>query len=423
MSNQKEQSKKTRGAWVVNHARKLREVSGTEGEYEHIDVAGRCGLLLSAISASDEIEISNAELKALARAAGINATLELDGLLGLLGNERLIDRSTESVVVLGLSSETTLTHVVDIFDSMEPTPIEEASIALAEKVSNSPITKKDAISFLQDEHELPKDAASDALYEYGQIGFLDSESLGDRELYFNGNLFRRENLKKVTAVIDSLDSNDKQHINDVISVIQNSGCAPKEQIFKILGQKLYEKVISIGLLDENMVGNELGSHCFITRPASFSKYGDAAIEDAFDLAKMFVTALTYGMTASPSSRGRIQIISLLMNKLIAGQEVGPATAIGHDYKVLELKGVIRVRPSGNGRYFMRLLKKDVGQLALKVIQTGEISSESVLQVPTASVNVYKGPEKNRQVVRKRSTDGLRAGVASLLEDLRTGTLR
>lgn len=423
MSSKNEQPKKSKGAWIVNHARKLREVTGIEGEYERIDVAGRCGLLLSAISASDEIEISRKEVQALARAAGINATLELDGLLGLLGAEKLIDTSERSVVVLGLSSETTLTHVADIFASLDPTSVEEASIDLAEKVSDRPIDKKVALSYLQDEHKLAKNAAGNALYQFGQIGFLDWETLGEKELYFNGNLFRRENLKKVTAVIDSLDATDKQHLTEAIALIQKAGCVQKQQIMHILGHKLYEKVISIGLLDENVVGNELGSHCFITRPASFSKFGDAATEDAFDLAKLFVTALTYGITTSPSSRGRIQLISILMNKLIAGGEVGPATAIGHDYKVLELKGVIKVRPYANGRYFMRLLKKDVGELALKVIESGEISTESVLQVPTAAVNVYKGPEKNREIVRKKTTDSLKEGVASLLDDLRTGSLK
>ncbi len=46
-----------------------------------------------------------------------------------------------------------------------------------------------------------------------------------------------------------------------------------------------------------------------------------------------------------------------MRKLVNGFEVGPATAIGEDYRLLELKRVIQLRDAGNNRYFMKLLKK------------------------------------------------------------------
>ena len=114
---------------------------------------------------------------------------------------------------------------------------------------------------------------------------------------------------------------------------------------------------AIGFIDENSIGNEAGTFSFVTRPAAFSKFTNSAADDAFDLAKAFVTSLTYGMTSSPYGRGHIRMIEALMRKLINGTSVGPATAIGQDYKVLEMKGVVEVRPAGDGRFFMRLLKR------------------------------------------------------------------
>lgn len=117
------------------------------------------------------------------------------------------------------------------------------------------------------------------------------------------------------------------------------------------------------------------------------------------------------------------MIDALMRKLIGGSWVGPATAIGQDYKVLELKGVIEVRPTGDKRYLMRLLKKDVGELALRVVTEGEASSTSLLDLPSVSATKYYGPEKNRAISRRKQSEPLKKGVAQLLSDLRTGGLR
>ena len=111
-----------------------------------------------------------------------------------------------------------------------------------------------------------------------------------------------------------------------------------------------------------------------------------------------------------------------MKKLISGNWVGPATAIGQDYKVLEMKGVVEVRSEGNGRFSMRLLKRDVGMLALTVINEGEIGGTPLLEMPGVSATRYAGPEVNRSVLRKYQAEPLKNSVASLLNDLRTGGL-
>jgi hypothetical protein len=124
-----------------------------------------------------------------------------------------------------------------------------------------------------------------------------------------------------------------------------------------------------------------------------------------------------------SGRGRITMIEALMRKLIRGSWVGPATAIGQDYRILEIKGVVKTKALGDGRFYMRLLKNDIGHLALKVILEGEASTDAILQLPPVSANNYKNPESNRTIERKRQAAPLRKGVAGLLNDLRTGGIK
>src|SRR5258705_11529562 len=99
------------------------------------------------------------------------------------------------------------------------------------------------------------------------------------------------------------------------------------------------------------------------------------------------------MTKSGPGRGRIDMIGVLLKKLIRGGVVGPATAIGEDYRVLETKGVIRVTPATPYGFNMRLLKRDVGEMALNVLTTGEAASTNALDRPwPGTMTGYSGPE-------------------------------
>ena len=74
-------------------------------------------------------------------------------------------------------------------------------------------------------------------------------------------------------------------------------------------------------------------------------------------------------------------------------------------------------------YSMRLLKPEVGRLALAVIEEGEATNEVLSHLPSVAVSQYAEPELNRTVVRKNITEPLKKGVGNLLTELRTGGLK
>ena len=286
-----------------------------------------------------------------------------------------------------------------------------------------PILKDNAAEYISDVYHIAGAETSDILRQCEDIGFFDSEDVSGQRVYFNGHLFRRDSVAKVKAVVASLSSGDEKKVLELSTRLQANGCIAKPEVVAFLGSALYSKLCSIGFIDENAIGNESGTFSFVTKPAAFTKFTNSLADDAFDLAKAFVTSLTYGMTARTYNRGRITMITALMNKLIGGSWVGPATAIGQDYKVLEMRGVVEVQAAGDGRFLMRLLKREVGQLAVAVITEGDASTTSLLELPAVSATQYQGPEVNRAIVRKRQTEPLKRGVAKLLSDLRTGGLR
>lgn len=413
---------KTKGAWVIHHARKLQVTLSQD--FDAIGFAGKSGTLLSAISAEQQIQIPQGRLEALAKANHISPKTELPAILTELARQRLVLPGAGAIEVLGLTGQAVLELTTRIFNESSHEKHEEIVIQVSDAASESPITDRSAVESLSDEFKISPQEVLDTLQLGCNIGFFDSEAISPTEkLLFNGNLFRREDARKVNGILSNLAPAEASLLTELNEKLQAIGCLPLQSATTLLGKDLFDRLHSIGMFDVNIVGNDLGKNYFVTRPAAFSKFSDSIADDALDLAKALVASLTYGMTISSYYRGRIQMVSALMNKLIAGGSVGPATAIGNDYQALELKGVVEVTPDRGGMFTMRLLKPEVGRLALAVIQQGDITAESVANLPGAKVTEYLGPEITREVQRKNSTDAVKLKARNLLQEIRTGGLR
>lgn len=414
-------NKRVKGAWLLHHGRKLQAT--TNQDFDAISFSSKCGILLSAMSGERQSTILQKRMDALARANQISPKAEAPAILAELERQKLITKGKGGYEVLGITGQAVLEHTATIFEDSTPQPHEQAVIEIAEKASAEPLSDHLASKLVGDAYKLPKTEAENTILLGERIGFFDSESISkDEKLLFNGNLFRHDSVKKVNAVLSSLKPDESKLLVELNDKLQASGCLPLSVVTRVLGRPLFDKLHSIGLLDVSVVGNDTGKTFFVTRPAAFSKFTNSIADDALDLAKALVASLTYGMTISASSRGRIRMIEALMNRLIAGGSVGPATAIGNDYQALELKGVVEVTPARGGMFFMKLMKPEVGRLALAVIQDGDITAESVQQLPGAAVTEYIYPEANREIQRKNSTPATKTSARNLLNEIRTGGL-
>lgn len=415
--------KKVQGSWLIHHTNKLQNVTN-QGPYQNTFLAGKAGVLLSAISESQQSVVSTERLETLANAANINTAFELPRLLDVLSNHELIDRGEKGIGVLGVTTSSTLEHTSTIFEDLSPTAKELSAIEVAEMASSKPIDAKYAKEKLSDEFLLSSTDIDKLMYDSEQIGFVDVESLGSNEkILFNGNLFKRENTTKTKAVLDSLKPAEQQALQELTETLHRRACVPIEEAKKVLGDQLFRKVSSIGFYDVNVVSNNTEEVGYLTLPSAFSKYSSSMVEDAFDLAKAFVASLTYGMTKSSYARGQISMIDRLLSALINGREVGPVNAIGQDYRVLELKGVVSIRHgSRNGRNgpMMKLLKKEIGELALQAIRQGDVSEQSLPSLPGAAITKFKGPEANREIIRRQQIARSPLETNDMINSLRTG---
>ena len=383
---------KTKGSWLIYQASKIQKMANASS-FENSLLAGKAGLLLSALTADSEQIHTKEKVNALAKAQNINTKLELPVLIESLKNQGLIDESIKEVNVLGVTSSSCLKHTYNIFESIDPTIIERLSIDVCEEASEKPQVLK---------------------------------NVNERELLFNGNLFRREEVRKTEKVISSLSQAEINKFQEFSGFLDSNACATVIEAEKILGKDLFRKLASVGIYDISTVSNSKESVKYITKPSAFAKYSDnSMVDDAFDLAKMFVSSLTYGMTRSTYSRGQIQSIKILLSTMLRGESVGPVSAIGEDYKVLETKGVVSVYHGiKNGRkgYMMKLKKREVGELALEIFDKFDASQHSLENLPSAAINKYFGPEVNRENYRKTEKEINPKSSQEILMAIRTGAI-
>lgn len=415
-------AKEITGAWVIHHGRKLVLDANGPAEFPAIDEAAKAATLLTKLGQSNQTTIPKTEVRAIAVASRLNPRHELTGLLQVLEKKRLIDQSDNEVSILGVTTRGSLGSAADMYQDAEPTPYEQASISLAEIASVSPVRRSDVSEKIGDEHHLTKGQVCDFLSRAEEIGFVDKEGDGDDRLLFNGNLFRRESVAKTLKVLASLTEADRKLVTEVGEQLSRGGCLTVSHVEKTLSSQLFEKLVAAGVYDLNQVTNEQGSHVYVTSPSAFHKFVDPMVDDCFDMAKSLVTALYYGMNSRSSSQGRISMLPALLGKLIGGGEIGSATAIGQDYRILEVNRVVKLRPDPSypNRFYMRLLKREVGQLALHVLTQGNAYAQSLTDLPSAPMSGYVGPEESRTSVRKKQSTMSKRTTRDVLEAVRGG---
>jgi hypothetical protein len=417
--------KKTSGSWLIHHTNKLQGVNNQTG-YEKTFAAGKAGILLSAISADGNLQVSPDRLNALAKAANINTMFELPSLVKILKENNYIDDSRSGeILVYGVTSASVLNHTADIFGKLSPSQGEIAAIELAEIASNAPVKISEVSEQIGDLNRLAKAEVKQLLFDASQIGFVEVEELGAGDgLIFNGNLFRRDITSKIKLVLDSLTPQEQVLLKEFTETLKKKACVDVDVAERILGKQLFSKVFSIGLFDISVVSNGQSNTGFVTLPSAFSKFNsNSMVDDAFDLAKAFLSSLTYGITKSNHARGEIRMVDALLSALIRGESVGPVNAIGQDYKVLELKGVVQVYSgTKNNRSgpMLKLLKREIGELARQVIREGDVSEHSLTVLPGATLTEYSGPEVNRSIERRNQLSNSPKATNDMLSALRTG---
>lgn len=197
--------KKTKGAWVIHHGKKIASAYNASANYSAIDLASKSGTLLSRMAGTKQLELNDELVRTLAKAGGLSPKTDLPACLEQLETIKVIDRASNGAVsVIGVTASSALDHTAALFDMNEPEPHEVASLSLGELVSHSPVDRRIAGEMIGDEHSLSKSQVSDLLDQATSLTFVEADGDTSNPLLFNGNLFRRESVAKTKKVLDGL---------------------------------------------------------------------------------------------------------------------------------------------------------------------------------------------------------------------------
>lgn len=421
--------KKTKGAWLLAQSKSLDGYSGAgAARLENISYSGKVGRLYNLLRRqSDEAStftISKQIVDNACQLNGIDKSARQVGLQILKDAGRIDVANDGSIAVLGATTQAVLEATVEIFDDQKPSADEQAILDLSERISGKPVKRAEAEEYISDTHKIKKADATTLVDLSKQTALIDEEGERGHGLLFNSHTFRDgKYAEKAHRVLEQLKADERARLSEVKEKLTRNGALYDVEVEKILGADLYKRLISVGLFDRMEVSNSTESVGYIASPNDFQKYGRPFEEDPIDDAKALIASLTYGQTRSSSTRGKITMPEALIRALVRGDELaaraGGIRAIGEDYHELEARQVVETKERSRGRFTMRLLKKDVGELALTIVRGGAAAQEAVL-MDGSPARAFKGPHATRNEVRVKNDIADKRFVHDTLDRLRSG---
>lgn len=420
---------RTKGAWLLAQSKTLDAFAGVgTARLENISYSGKIGRLYNLLRRqSDDANTFTIQSEIVDHACHLNGIDKPTRQVGLnlLKDAGRIDLSKDgAIAVLGATTQAVLETTVEIFDEQNPRPDELAVLDLSERVSEKPWKRTEAEEYISDIHRLPRVASSSLVDLSRATALIDEEGSQGDSLLFNSHTFRDgQYATKAHRVLENLQADERSRLTEIQELLQQRGAMYEAEVSNVLGTSLYNRLISVGLFDRMEVSNSTESVGYVASPNDFQKFGRPFEEDPIDDAKALIASLTYGQTRSDQIRGRITMPEALISSLVRGEELaaraGGIRAIGEDYRELEARQVVEVIKKSHGRFTMRLLKKDVGELALTIVRGGAAAQEAVL-LDGSPAQAFKGPHEARTEVRERNDIADRRFVHETLDRLRSG---
>lgn len=210
---------------------------------------------------------------------------------------------------------------------------------------------------------------------YGLITKIEDGQGG--EVYFS--LFQNKSInfeRDIATLLKLVDPAVQENVDKLVNKIYKvagllkESCGVPDDIVKLAANLGLVEVVTV-----NSAGSGMLSADFIMPPSAKSK-GEAADtleDDIFHNAKLLLSSIRFGEQRSIASRGRIMDPIILMTSLIDENEVGPCTAIGEDYIVLETEGVIETNKAEHRprqQYYMSLRRREPALIVKRLLESG-----------------------------------------------------
>jgi hypothetical protein len=426
--------KLTKGTWIVNTVKHLGELKQNTSElafFEATEQSGKAGAFLGRLVADKQEIIGIESAKVFARQSSITPA-ELTTYLEFLKSEGKVDYNTDNlgrpkeIEVYCFSGKEALETVSSLYDKLEPQGEEQASLLALNETFALPCYPNELKEYLT-KSGINEECASNTINLQQVFGLVKTSGEGTETVLFNEYSFSGDP-QRVVKALSVLKDEEKEMVQEVQSLIVENPGFLHDSLPKHIKPEIIQMMEGVGLLDGITVQSPVGTATFFTTPQLKGQgLGSFSLsDDVFHKAKVLLSCLRFGQTKSTWGRGKISTQDKMLNiinKLLRGEWVGPATAIGEDYALLEIDGVIQTRPSNRFGYEMKLRQQDVGELVRQMITYNKLATEVEGNIgdllnyqPTGCII----PETRKNQILAKSTQPVESMRNKLLLNLRTG---
>ena len=344
--------------------------------------------------------LSAAAVEAFGRLVSLGASDLRAWALPLLGELELIDYGvgpdggvSEIAEHVGVEASV-LDQAAAIWRRLAPEPVEACAIASADHATYAPLALSDHQAALESEG-FPEELHEPAFQALRAVGLLRREpsvTLGE-EVLWAPYVWGTEAVD-IAAFMRRLPTNEREALGALSRTAADHPGLPVEQLGG--DDRLVRAARHAGLLDATRVISGTRERGFAFPPGLEHRIA-GGLTDATHERKLFVAHILNGHIYGDRGTGRIVHPLPFVDVLISEGAVGPTTAAGRDYGLLEAAGIVRVEEVGRGQAILHLVKRDVAEdsrellrLALAGDGAADAGSVDALWIPGSALATPEG---------------------------------
>jgi len=344
-------------------------------------LAGHVGLFLSSLRRHQSMKLS--KFRALASAAHIDWPMLNTQIIPWMVKQGFIELGgsgdVRTVMCNVVDYQAILRGTAELFNSLDPTPEELAVLGLLDLGIQMPRTKTEVFK----NGALGKDAVVERAVglasAYRIVRVLEGEGIAEPVVY--SPLIWGDNMAKAAKALSHMDTTKREQLLHLIERVQQYQGLPRHSAErwanKVGAPELVDQAVCLGLLDNTVIASSTGEKHFLTTPHLYGEIAVAHGRDVCDRIRLFLDSIRHGQHYGDWYTGRISDPVVLLNRLINRGQIGPCTAIGRDYQLVERAGVINVKPSlwKSGQFVMELAQEDTVMMVRDIVAQEPVAAD------------------------------------------------
>ncbi|HID30393.1 MAG TPA: hypothetical protein EYP19_10370 [Desulfobacterales bacterium] len=426
---------KDKGRWAVATQKHLVGKRIDTIGLEHFDktiIAGKCGRLLARIRQLGIVEVR--KLYAIGRTIGIMPS-ELERIIIPTIEENtnsiLVKRDADGQIIEVEEYIPSRTAVLEltgqIWGSTFPKPVEFVNFDSLDYSLGLPRTEVEQIDYLVSQgypEEIVK-LALELQISFGLLGRQEAE-YGLREPILYNEYIWGEKAAQIYNAIRDLSRRQREQLIELLEKVANKQGYPVDSLDQ--SSEMFKLAKKTGILDITGIRTTTGAHKqFATTPQMWGTLSpdQLADQDIFDDVKLFLDSIRYGQLYTDPRTGRILSPIQLLRALLRNGAVGPCTAIGTDYPLVEEAGIVSIErdlSQPGEQYIMQMKKEDVVRTVLDVLEHQTVLPLDEPYQITPSGIEYPGSFISAEETRSREPEmphPVREAYNALLTNLRS----